>query len=71
MRPCCPQKVAICIGLGTNLFSSTETLLERFDYEYVSEELYKNSELITRLAEIDETTEAWRERAVVLYGTEE
>ena len=59
------------LGLGTNLFSSTETLLERFDYEYVSEELYKNSELITRLAEIDETTEAWRERAVVLYGTEE
>ena len=59
------------LGLGTNLFSSTKTLLERFDYEYVSEELYKNSELITRLAEIDETTEAWRERAVVLYGTEE
>ena len=31
------------LGLGTNLFSDKQTLLEQYDYEYVSEELRKKS----------------------------
>lgn len=57
------------LGLGTNLFSDTDTLLERFDYSYVCEELYKNSDLLTELAEIEETDQ-WKEREKEIYGSD-
>jgi len=31
------------IGLGTNLFSNSETLIEKYGYEYVNNELIKKS----------------------------
>lgn len=42
------------LGLGVNLFSSEETLSERYGIEYENKELKKRSELIDRLADIDE-----------------
>lgn len=46
------------LGLGTNLFSSEQTLTERFGIEKEEEELKKQSELMTELANIDETEES-------------
>ncbi len=42
------------LGLGTNLFSETPTLLEKYGMEELSTELGKRSHLIDRLADIDE-----------------
>ena len=46
------------LGLGTNLFSSRQTLTERYGIETESSELTKKSELIDKLADIDENSEA-------------
>ena len=46
------------LGLGTNLFSSEQTLTERFGIEKEEKELNKQSELMTQLADIDESSEA-------------
>ena len=45
------------LGLGTNLFSSEQTLTERFGIEKEEKELNKQSELMTQLADIDESGE--------------
>lgn len=45
------------LGLGTNLFSSTQTLLERFGYDYVQGELLKKSRFLEDMAAIDEENE--------------
>ena len=42
------------LGLGTNLFSSEETLTERYGIDYENQELEKRSELLDQLANIDE-----------------
>ena len=36
------------LGLGTNLFSDKETLMARYDLNYLSEELFKNSPFYNR-----------------------
>lgn len=41
------------LGLGTNLFSTEETLVERYGIDYENQELEKRSELLDRLANID------------------
>lgn len=45
------------LGLGTNLFSSEQTLTERFGIEKEEKESNKQSELMTQLADIDESSE--------------
>ena len=45
------------LGLGTNLFSAEQTLTERFGIEKEEKELNKQSELMTQLADIDESSE--------------
>lgn len=45
------------LGLGTNLFSSEQTLTERFGIGKEEKELNKQSELMTQLADIDESSE--------------
>ena len=45
------------LGLGTNLFSSTQTLVERYGIDMEESELKKKSELIDKLADIDENSE--------------
>ena len=45
------------LGLGTNLFSSEQTLTERFEMEKEEKELNKQSELMAQLADIDEDSE--------------
>lgn len=42
------------LGLGTNLFSSEQTLSERFGIYQVNQELEKNSKLIEELADLDQ-----------------
>ena len=42
------------LGLGTNLFSSTQTLTERFGIEYEKKELGKKSKLMEALADLNE-----------------
>lgn len=42
------------LGLGTNLFSTEETLTERYGIDYENQELEKRSELLDQLANIDE-----------------
>lgn len=46
------------LGLGTNLFSSTQTLTERYDIKTVAKEIGKKSRLMEELSEIDEDKEA-------------
>lgn len=41
------------LGLGVNLFSSVQTLVERFDLITVQQELQKNSKLLEELADLD------------------
>lgn len=41
------------LGLGVNLFSDKETLVEKYGNEYVERELYKRSELLDDLYGID------------------
>lgn len=45
------------LGLGTNLFSSTPTLTERFGYEKEQEELGKKSIFMEQLANVDTSKE--------------
>lgn len=47
------------LGLGTNLFSSRQTLIERFGYVEVYTEAAKKSPMLMALAEIDETSDAY------------
>ena len=42
------------LGLGTNLFSSKQTLTERFGLDYQKREIGRKSELMERLANLDE-----------------
>lgn len=51
------------LGLGTNLFSKTPTLVERFGIDKVKIEMNRKSQLMEALANIDTTTEALVERA--------
>lgn len=44
-----------CLGLGTNLFSDHETLLERYGYTTFYEELSKKSEMLSAMSQIEET----------------
>lgn len=46
------------LGLGVNLFSGEQTLLERDGYAVMNEELKKKSDLLTSLSGIDETVYA-------------
>lgn len=50
------------LGLGTNLFSENPTLLERFGIEKAKTEIYHKSKLMDKLADIDEDSDAWKER---------
>ena len=46
------------LGLGTNLFSGTKTLLEEFGNSKVNDELKKKSEFIEKLSAVDKTNDA-------------
>ena len=46
------------LGLGTNLFSSGQTLSERYGLENEEKEMKKNSEFMIELANIDESSES-------------
>lgn len=46
------------LGLGTNLFSGTKTLLEEFGNRKVNDELKKKSEFIEKLSAVDKTNDA-------------
>ena len=46
------------LGLGTNLFSGTKTLLEEFGNSKVKAELKKKSEFIEKLSAVDKTNDA-------------
>lgn len=46
------------LGLGTNLFSGTKTLLEEFGNRKVNAELKKKSEFIEKLSAVDKTNDA-------------
>lgn len=46
------------LGLGTNLFSSEQTLSERYGLENEEKEMKKNSEFMIELANIDEISES-------------
>lgn len=46
------------LGLGTNLFSGTKTLLEEFGNSKVNDELKKKSEFIEKLSAMDKTNDA-------------
>lgn len=45
------------LGLGTNLFSSKQTLIERFGVEKLNEEILKKSAFMEKLANIDSNKE--------------
>lgn len=47
------------LGLGTNLFSEKQTLAEEYGWSYVYNEMAKKSELLTSMAQVDETTDAY------------
>lgn len=47
------------LGLGTNLFSDTQTLTETYGVTYVDNEVSKQSDLLMALGEIDTTTDAY------------
>lgn len=48
-----------CLGLGTNLFSSRQTLLELYGYSEIYNEVAKKSPMLMAFAEIDETSDAY------------
>lgn len=58
------------LGLGTNLFSSTDTLTEELGFDYVKKEVAKKSEFLERIAALDETTDAYLKK-VGKYPTAE
>ena len=41
------------LGLGTNLFSAEDTLLEQYGYEELSDEMSRKSEFMDKLADLD------------------
>ena len=41
------------LGLGTNLFSSEDTLMEQYGYEELADELSRKSEFMDKLADLD------------------
>ena len=46
------------LGLGTNLYSATETLSEQLGYDAEAEEVSKNSPFLTKLETLDSSTQA-------------
>ena len=46
------------LGLGTNLFSSDQTLTERFGIDQINKELRKKSKMMEELADIDKDSKA-------------
>ena len=54
------------LGLGTNLFSSTQTLTERYGRETVKKEVSRKSEMMEKLADIDAEKPELLERTGVL-----
>lgn len=50
------------LGLGTNLFSSEKTLAEEYGLDYVVGEVYKKSEFIEQLANINEISDSYLKR---------
>ena len=50
------------LGLGTNLFSSKQTLTEEFGLEYEQEEMNKRSAFLESIEETDITSEKYRKR---------
>ncbi len=58
------------LGLGTNLYSSKQTLLERFGMDYINEELAKKSQFLEELAAIDTDREELRRREEKIPGAE-
>ena len=58
------------LGLGTNLFSGTKTLLEEFGNSKVNAELKKKSEFIEKLSAMDKTNDALLIREGKMNGAE-
>lgn len=56
------------LGLGTNLYSSAQTLLEQFGMSYMMEELAKKSQFLEELAEIDTDSEELLRREEKIPG---
>lgn len=52
-----------CLGLGTNVFSSCQTLLERFGYEKLQNEVAKRSPMLLAFAKIDDSSDAYLKKA--------
>ncbi len=58
------------LGLGTNLFSGTKTLLEEFGNSKVNAELKKKSEFIEKLSAMDKTNDALLIREEKMNGAD-
>lgn len=58
------------LGLGTNLYSSKQTLLERFGMDYVNGEMAKKSRFLEKLAAIDTDSEELQRREEKIPGAE-
>lgn len=58
------------LGLGTNLFSGTKTLLEEFGNSKVNAELKKKSEFIEKLSAMDKTNDALLVREGKMNGAD-
>lgn len=58
------------LGLGTNLFSGTKTLLEEFGNSKVNAELKKKSEFIEKLSAVDKTNDALLIREEKMNGAD-
>lgn len=58
------------LGLGTNLFSGTKTLLEEFGNSKVNAELKKKSEFIEKLSAMDKTNDAFLIREGKMNGAD-
>lgn len=58
------------LGLGTNLFSDTDTLTEEYGYDYVNEEMGKRSEFMDSLSDLNLYDEdLMREEGLAPEGT--
>lgn len=55
------------LGLGTNLFSDTPTIIEQYGLDTVTEELNRKSEFMEELADIDFSCEELQERQAQSY----
>lgn len=47
------------LGLGTDLYSKSPTLAELYGIEYMEDELYKGTDFVNKLAEIDYENQEW------------